>query len=323
VCIVRKISDRKQAELELRQSEAKNRALIQAIPDLLFQIREDGSCASILSQGQIELFDPEKTSHNASVWETLPAAAARERMDYVRRALASGQVQSYEYQLVKGDRVWEEEARIVPYENNEVLMMVRDISDRKRAEKELRQSEAKNRALIQAIPDLLIRMGSDGTYLDVISSGQVELFKPDLIKKDANLHHILPPDRARGWMECVARALTTEEPQIYEYQLIEGEKIWHEEVRIVACGVDEVLAMVRDISDRKRAEMERDRFFTQSLDLLCIAGFDGFFPARQSSLGGNFRAYGGGTNGASVYRFRSSRRSHCHPRSSNTTGRGK
>ncbi|HET6252013.1 MAG TPA: PAS domain S-box protein [Tepidisphaeraceae bacterium] len=50
-----------------------------------------------------------------------------------------------------------------------------------------------------------------------------------------------------------------------------------------------IVGIAHDISKRKRAEEERDRFFTLSVDLMCIAGFDGFFrrvnPAWEATLG--------------------------------------
>ncbi len=44
-----------------------------------------------------------------------------------------------------------------------------------------------------------------------------------------------------------------------------------------AAGKEWILSIARDITDRKEAEMERDQLFTLSPDMMCIAGFDGYF----------------------------------------------
>jgi len=132
-----------------------------------------------------------------------------------------------------------------------------DINDLKQTEATLCQSEAKNRALIQALPDLLIRMKQDGTYLDVHKSENVKLLNSSLVTANSNLYTILPADKAQERMTYVEKALQTRELQVYEYQLSVDGKLQFEEARIIPCGADEVLVIVRDISEAKRAEVVR------------------------------------------------------------------
>ena len=134
---------------------------------------------------------------------------------------------------------------------------IRDITARKQAEDALRQSEARNRAFLRAIPDLIFRFSRDGTYLDCQAENISDLLAPasELIGK--KLQDIIPEPVAQLFLQQMEQALATGVTQTLEYELpIHGNRRYWES-RIVVCGEDEVLAIVRDITDRKRAEEER------------------------------------------------------------------
>ncbi|NJO20324.1 MAG: hypothetical protein HC838_10155 [Spirulinaceae cyanobacterium RM2_2_10] len=69
--------------------------------------------------------------------EILPADLASQRRHHVEETLATGELQVYEYQIEAHNQPRYEEARIVPINTDEVLLVVRDITDRKQAEVEL------------------------------------------------------------------------------------------------------------------------------------------------------------------------------------------
>ncbi len=118
----------------------------------------------------------------------------------------------------------------------------------------LRKSEANNRAMLMAIPDLLIRINREGVYQELRNTDQVRLYNPAMTVVGNRIQDALPPDLAAQWLKMAQMALETGEVQVHEYALdIEGE-LQYEESRIVVTGEDEVLIMVRDISDRKQAE---------------------------------------------------------------------
>ncbi|TVP62164.1 MAG: diguanylate cyclase [Leptolyngbya sp. LCM1.Bin17] len=128
------ISDRKQAELALKDLQATQQAMLDAIPDLLMRVNGDGYLLSLISGGEITLYGPISRDQPQSVYAGFPKALADLRMHYVRQALTTRTQQRYEHALELNGQLHYEESRVVPLNDHEVLIMVRDITQRKQAE---------------------------------------------------------------------------------------------------------------------------------------------------------------------------------------------
>jgi diguanylate cyclase (GGDEF)-like protein/PAS domain S-box-containing protein len=140
----------------------------------------------------------------------------------------------------------------------------RQVADRTAA---LRQAEATQRLILEAIPDLLVRFSGDGVCLDVMNAGAVELIADPVSQIGKPMGEVLPADMAAERMHYIRLALQTGQPQVYEYRFRAPSGWRYEEARIMASGPDQVLAIVRDITERKQAEVEiaRQRQFLQNV----------------------------------------------------------
>ncbi|MDX2272974.1 MAG: PAS domain S-box protein [Cyanobacteriota bacterium] len=117
-----------------------------------------------------------------------------------------------------------------------------------------RLAEAKNEALLSAIPDLIFRVNREGVYLDfrIPSHFPTLLTAANYVGK--RMQDVLPPDVYAQRMHCLTQALETGEMQMLAYQLeIEGKDHIYEG-RFVPCGSDEVLGVVRDITEERQSE---------------------------------------------------------------------
>ncbi|NEQ31412.1 MAG: PAS domain S-box protein, partial [Leptolyngbya sp. SIO4C5] len=138
-----------------------------------------------------------------------------------------------------------------------VLGVSADISDRKQAEESLRRLEELHRSTLEALPDLIIRMKSDGTYLDVKSATESPMIP---VMTGNTVWEALPPKLARHRLFLTEQALQTREIQVYEYSLRIQQNSRRQEARIVPLKADdEVLVIIRDVTDRYLAEMERQQ----------------------------------------------------------------
>ncbi|MDQ4081609.1 MAG: PAS domain-containing protein [Actinomycetota bacterium] len=123
----------------------------------------------------------------------------------------------------------------------------------------LAESEARSRALFDAIPDLIFRMSGAGTYLDV-KGNEADLVAPADELIGADIFDVLPRDVAERIMRCTEAVLERGVGvEAVEYQLRIGPMNRTFEGRVVPSGKDEVLLIVRDISERKRNEAQLAR----------------------------------------------------------------
>ncbi|MHC1724995.1 MAG: putative bifunctional diguanylate cyclase/phosphodiesterase [Syntrophobacteraceae bacterium] len=118
----------------------------------------------------------------------------------------------------------------------------------------LRKSEMKNRALINALPDLLLRIDKDGGILELKeSSGFDRVFSPARLTA-GTIGEVFSGEVSQLIMDRLARAITSGEMQFFEHKFQLDENTYYYDWRIVNSGKDEALAIVRDITERKRTE---------------------------------------------------------------------
>ncbi|MEB3233299.1 MAG: PAS domain S-box protein, partial [Leptolyngbyaceae bacterium] len=148
------------------------------------------------------------------------------------------------------------QAQIQQQETAQALQKLNQTLEAKVAERTLalQERESRYRALIEVMPDLMIRIHADGTYLDVVLGQETLPFNPEQFRPGVNIYDVTPADHARTRMEYVHRALDTHIVQFYEYELDIQGKIMIEEARIIAINAEEALVIARDITERKRTE---------------------------------------------------------------------
>lgn len=121
----------------------------------------------------------------------------------------------------------------------------------------LRLSEARSRAMVGAIPDLMFRMARDGTYLEAKGNREA-LVRPGEELVGANVRDVLPPEVAEPFLEALA-APASKGVQTTEYRLLIDGVERDFEARMVPSGEDEMIVIVRDFTDRTRLESELAR----------------------------------------------------------------
>ena len=137
-----------------------------------------------------------------------------------------------------------------------VLAVLQDAAE---ATARLRASEATNRALLAAMPDMLVVLDHDSVYRDFLPAKDFAPLVPPEHFLGRRAEDVLPAELARLQRLHLGQALQTGETQVFEYTLPSQGGVAHFEARLAPSGTDFVVGIVRDVTARKLSEQERER----------------------------------------------------------------
>jgi PAS domain S-box-containing protein len=143
------LEERKRTEEVLRESEARMHAILEAVPDLLFRVKKDGTVVDYHARYK-DLFNDFGLIVGSRIQELLPPQQAGLILNCILKTIATGKIQSIEFRLPggKGGR-GDYEIRLAPIAEAEAVAIVRNMTERKRIEEALRTSEERYRRLFE------------------------------------------------------------------------------------------------------------------------------------------------------------------------------
>ncbi len=142
------IADRKRAESALQWRDARHRALLEAMPDTLLRVRRDGEVLDAHVSDQAPLADMLRTALGQRLFEVFPDVVAEQAMHNIRRALDQNQTQVFEFRMDVAGREDAFEARTVLTDHSEAILIIRDVSERHRLEREILEVSERERGRI-------------------------------------------------------------------------------------------------------------------------------------------------------------------------------
>ena len=265
--LVTSVLDNRQSTLEieaekaeaisaLRRSEEEYRTVVEDLQEVIFRLDPVGDIKFLNWAWTATTGHPVENSLGRCFTEFLPQDE-RPVVETMLQSLVAGQVEEgrTELRLVArdGSLRWAEVRARRTYESDDGIPSVTgtlyDVTRSKRAEERLRRSEAASRGLLAALPDQVFGLSRAGVI--VSHSGGRANGRSPLGKAVEELY---PPEVAREYRRALGNLFLTRQMQVCEYSMATGDVSGQYEARFALAGEDEAVAIVRDVSERKRLE---------------------------------------------------------------------
>jgi PAS domain S-box-containing protein len=282
----------------LRATEQRSRALLAAIPDNMFRVGRDGSYLDANIKDERYLPVPADQLPDRNVREILPPAIADLVIGAVERALDTGEPQTIEYRLQRPVGLRDSEARVVGSGRDEAVIIVRDITDRKRQETALERERDFIRTVVNSAPGFFVVLDLDGALVRFNDTLATTSGHPDDERARGRpfWELFVAPEEADGWREAFERAVADGPRLDLETPLVttSGERryvLWRSTPIVDENGDRKQLVTGDDVTERHHhgAELERQRNFLNAIannapSLLCLIDEKGIMAERASNI---------------------------------------
>jgi PAS domain S-box-containing protein len=273
------IDDRRHVEDALRQSEQRHRALVERSPDgIVAMVDNVIQYANPAAARHLGVSHPRQLLGRPSLEFVHPESVALVQR---RRALELGGevLPPAEIRIVRAD------GSSLPVEYFSVVteyagqrarqLVVRDLSETKQAAAALEASQARMRALLKAVPDIIVLLDRQGVCVDHHVPDPKDALLPWDRIQGRPLGEVLPAGAGDELQRLEAEARRTGEVQVCHLTLPDAGGDRELEVRVAAVNEDRWFAIARDVTAERDAEQQAARLAermreTQKLESLGV-----------------------------------------------------
>lgn len=266
--VARDSTQRKHSEQELRESEERFRKVFQSSPVAIsITALEDGrlldaNYAYWDMTGYVAEEALGRTAKELNLWEDI-----RTRAEFVEDLKRKGSLFNPDDHFYHTDGTLKYVIsfhELIQIGNEDcVLSMFYDMSVQKQTMQALQQSEARTRALVDAFPDMIMELSLEGVIVNVVPPKGFETEMPAGHFIGKRMEELFDPAVAGQMSLAMQQVIADNQIEVFELEILMAGKVHIMEARLTASASDTVLVMVRDFTQRRWAEKEREKLISE------------------------------------------------------------
>jgi two-component system sensor histidine kinase/response regulator len=245
---------------ELLQANSEMRAVFQAFPDLFFRLDAEGTILDYKAGNTSDLYLPPEELLGKRIQDIPLKDVGNKFQEAIQQLKETRSLVSIEYSLSIEKREHFYEARLLPLLENQVIVIVRNITERKKAEESLRKSEHRYRSFIELTNTVAWATNADGKVVEDIPTWRKYTGQSYEEIEGYGWSKALHPDDVERALQVWKKAVETKSAYETEYRvrrhdgfyrdfLSRGTPVFKEDG-----SIQEWVGTCVDITERKRAE---------------------------------------------------------------------